>query len=181
MRLLLSVVSICIKSSIECNLHEGPAEERDKDHGQPRGHLREAPCRVSERNGKTVLLEQAVEGVEKTLVRRNGIDLVVDDELLERLGGGRGAVQGLVAELGDGRRLVGQRLGDAELDQGGRADGPRVAEDVLLLAVDEAELGRRGLRGDERNGGLRLSVTSYMPGLVGRHTFHAFSAGPQKP
>lgn len=45
--------------------------------------------------------------MEEALVRRNGVDLVVDDKLLEGLGGGRGAVQGLVAELRNGRRLIG--------------------------------------------------------------------------
>jgi hypothetical protein len=123
-------------------LHECPAEERDKDHRQPRRHLGEAPGSVSERNGQAILLQQAVEGVEDTLVRRNGIELVVDNELLEGLGGGGGAVQRLVAELRDGRRLVGQRLGNAELEQRGRANRPRVAEDVLLFAVDKGELGR---------------------------------------
>lgn len=96
--------------------------------------------------------------MERTLVRRDGIDLLVNNKLLEGLGGGRGAVQGLVAELRNGRRLVGQRLGDTELDQRGRAKGPRITEDVLLLAVEEAKLGRGGLGGDDRNGGLLLSV-----------------------
>lgn len=108
-------------------LHESPAEERDKNHGQPGRHLRKSPGSVSEGNGKAVLLKQAVEGVERALIRSNIVDLVVDNKLLEGLGGGRGSVQGLVAELRYGRRLVGQRLGDGELDQRRRAKGPRVA------------------------------------------------------
>lgn len=139
-------------------LHEGPAEKRDQDHRQPRRHLSHAPSSVSKGNGQVVLLEETVEWVENALVGRNLVNLVVDDKLLEGLGGGRGAVQGLVAELRNGRRLVGQGLGDAELDQRRRADGPRVAEDVLLLAVEETKLRRRGLRGDDRGGCLMGSV-----------------------
>ena len=151
-------VSTVTNSVVVMCLHEGPAKERDQDHRQPGRHLRESPGSVSERNSKAVLLKRAVEGVEDTLIRRNLVNLVVDNKLLERLGGGRGAVQGLVAELGNGRRLVSQRLGDAELDQRRCADRPRVAEDVLPLAVDEAKLGRRGLGGDDRDGCLQLST-----------------------
>ena len=122
-------------------LHKGPAQERDKNHRQPGGHLRESPSSISERNSKTVLLEETVEGMEDAFVRRNGVNLVVNNKLLECLGGSRGTVQGLVAELRDGCRLIGQWLGNAELDQRGRTNGPRVAEDVLLFAIDEAKLG----------------------------------------
>lgn len=122
-------------------LHEGPAEEGDEDHGQPGGHLGEGPGDVSVRNGEAVLLQDTVEGVEGTLVRGNLVNFVLKYQLLEGLGGGRGAVQGLVAVLGNGRGLVSQRLGEVELDQRRRAETPRVAEDVLLLAVEEAKLG----------------------------------------
>jgi hypothetical protein len=136
------------------NLHEGPAEERNENHGQPGRHLGESPGNVGVGDGEAILLESAVEGVEDALVRKNLVKLVVNDKLLECLGGGRGAVQLLEANLRNGRRLVGQRLGNAQLDQRGRADRPRVAEDVLLLAIDEAKLGRRGLGGDDGDGGL---------------------------
>lgn len=175
-----SFVNIIVARDKASNLHESPAEERDQDHRQPGGHLGESPGQVSEGDGKAVLLEQAVEGVEGALVRSNVVDLVVENELLEGLGGGRGAVQRLVAELRDGRGLIGQRLGDGELDQRWRAKGPRVAEDVLLFAVKEAKLGRGGCGGNEGSGCLRLSATSTGKSFA-THTFHAFSAGPQKP
>lgn len=98
------------------NSHEGPAEERDEDHRQPRRHLGEAPGNVTKGNSQAILLHQTVKGVEETLIGRDLINLIVDDKLLEGLSGGRGAVQRLVAELGNGRRLISQRLGDAELD-----------------------------------------------------------------
>jgi hypothetical protein len=94
--------------------------------------------------------------VEDTLVRKNVVNLVINDKLLECLGGGRGAVQLLEANLRNGCRLVGQRLGNAKLDQRWRANRPRVAEDVLPLAIDEAKLGRRGLSGDDGDGCLWL-------------------------
>jgi hypothetical protein len=134
------------------SLHEGPAEEGDQDHGQPGGHLGESPGNVSVGNGEAVLLESAVEGVEDALIREDLVKLVVNDKLLECLGGSRGAVQLLEANLRNGRGLVGQRLGNAQLDQRWRADRPRVAEDILPLAIDEAKLGRRGLSGDDGNG-----------------------------
>ena len=133
-------------------LHEGPAEERDEDHGQPGRHLGESPGNVGVGDGEAVLLESAVEGVEDTLIREDLVKLVVKDKLLECLGGGGGAVQLLEADLRDGRRLVGQRLGNAQLDQRWRANRPRVAEDVLPLAIDEAKLGRRGHSGDDGGG-----------------------------
>ena len=151
-------VSITFTASTGHFLHESPAEERDKNHRQPGGHLRESPSSIAKRNSKTVLLEETVEGVEDALVRRNGVNLFVNNKFLERLGGSRGAVQGLVAELRDGCRLISQWLGDAELDQRRCADRPRVAENVLLFAIDKAKLGRGGLRGNDRYGGLILSA-----------------------
>jgi hypothetical protein len=129
--------------------HERPAKEGDDNHGHPRRHLGEAPCNVSVRNGQVVLLERTVEGVEDALIRLNLLDLVVDDKVLERLDGGGGLVQRLVANGGDGRRLVRHRLGDLEVVQRRRADGPRVAEDVLSFAVEVGELGRIWLCGEE--------------------------------
>jgi hypothetical protein len=157
-------------------LHEGPAEEGDEDHGQPRGHLGEGPGDVSVRNGEAVLLHDAVEGVEGTLVRGNLVNLVLKNKLLEGLGGGRGAVQGLVAVLGDGRGLISQRLGDVELDQRRRANAPRVAQDLLLLAVEVTKLGRRGPGGKDSCRGLvslehssmGLVANTYVPCLLSR-------------
>jgi hypothetical protein len=80
--------------------------------------------------------------MEDALIRLNLLDLVVDDKLLERLGGSGGLVQRPVANGGDGRRLVSHGLGDLEVVQRRRADGPRVAEDVLRFAVEVGELGR---------------------------------------
>lgn len=148
------------------DLHEGPAEKGNSDHRQPGRHLREAPSSVSVGNGQTVLLQRAIEGVEKTLVRSNLVNLVINKKFLESLGGGRGAVQRLVADLGNRRRLVSQRLGNAELDQRWRADRPRVAENVLPLTVDEAKFGRRRLGGDDRGGCLELLATRLAAGPV---------------
>jgi hypothetical protein len=130
--------------------HERPAEERDDNHGHPRRHLGEAPCSISVGDGQAVLLERTVEGVKDALIRFNLLDLVVDDKLLERLGGGSRLVQRLVANGGDGRRLVSHGLGDLEVVQRRRADGPRVAEDVLGFAVEVGELGRIWLRSEDR-------------------------------
>jgi hypothetical protein len=87
--------------------------------------------------------------VEDALIRLNLLDLVVDDKVLERLDGGGGLVQWLVANGGDGRRLVRHRLGDLEVVQRRCADGPRVAEDVFSFAVEVGELGRIWLCGED--------------------------------
>jgi hypothetical protein len=80
--------------------------------------------------------------VEHTLVRGNLLDPIVDNQRLVSLPSGAGAVQGVVADSGDRRRLIGQRLGDLEVVERRRANRPRVAEDVLLLAIKVGELGR---------------------------------------
>ena len=129
--------------------HEGSADERDEDHGQPRRHLGEAPEDVGERESEAVLLNLTVEWVPVALIRGNLLVLAVDEQLLERLGGGGSAVQGQETSGGGGSRLVGQRLGDLEVVERRRADRPRVAEELLLIAVDDGELGRVGLGGQE--------------------------------
>lgn len=125
-------------------LHERSAKERDGNHRHPRGHLRQSPADVTKGNSQLVLLQQAIERVENTLIRLNLLNLVVYNKLLDRLGRSRRAVKRHVADCGDGRRLVGQRLGDLEVVERRGANRPRVAEDALNLAVDEAELWRIG-------------------------------------
>lgn len=105
-------------------LHERSGQEGDDNHRHPRGHLGESPCNICVGKSQVVLLERTVEGMEDSLVWLNLLNLVVDDELLDGLGGGRRAVQGLVADSGNWRRLVGKRLGDLEVVDRGRADGP---------------------------------------------------------
>lgn len=87
-------------------------------------------------------MKLAVEWVEETLIGCNLLDLIVENQCLEGLSRGAGAVQGLVSDDWDRRRLVSQRLGDGEIIQRRRANGPRVAEDVILLAVKISELRR---------------------------------------
>lgn len=124
------------------NLHERPAEERDQDHWQPRWHLGEAPGDIGVRNSQVELLKLAVERVEEALVGRNLLDLVVDNQRLQSLSRGAGAVQGLISDDWDRRRLVSQRLGDGKVVERRRANRPRVAENVLGFAVKVSELGR---------------------------------------
>ena len=87
--------------------------------------------------------------MEGTLVWGDLLNLVVNDELLEGLGGGAGAVQGLVANDGDGRRLVSHRLGDLEVVERWCADRPCVAEERLGFAIKVRKLGRIRLRGHD--------------------------------
>lgn len=93
--------------------------------------------------------------MEGSLVRFYLLNLIVDNKGLERLGGGGGTVQGLVADDWDGRRLVRQRLGDRERVQRRGSDAPRVAKDVFSLAVKVRELGRVGLGSEDGEGRLR--------------------------
>lgn len=80
--------------------------------------------------------------MEDALVGSDLLDLVVDNQLLQCLRGSAGAVQGLISHNRDRRRLISQRLGDGEVVDRRRADGPRVAENVLLLAIEVGKLGR---------------------------------------
>ena len=134
------------------NLHEGPAHERDNNHRQPGWHLGESPEEVSERDSQAVLLKGSIERVPVALVRRSLLVLVVDEEGLEGLGRGRSAVQGKEADGSSRSGLVGQGLGDLEVVQRRRADGPRVAEDLFLVAIDHGELGRVWLGSQKREG-----------------------------
>lgn len=84
------------------------------------------------------------------LVRGSLLVLSVHEELLKGLGGSGSAVQGQETNGGRGSRLVGQGLGNLEVVERRRTDGPRVAEKLLLIAVDDGELGRVGLSGQER-------------------------------
>ena len=118
--------------------------------------------------------------MENALVGSDLLNLIVDNQLLQSLRGGAGAVQGLVSHNRDRRRLVSQGLGDGEVVDRRRADGPRVAEDVFLLAVEVGEFGRVRLG---RQDGKRCLVScqytrkerrgsfTYVPGLgrVGAH------------
>jgi hypothetical protein len=98
--------------------------------------------------------------VEDTLIRLDLLDLVIENQVLDGLRGGRGAVKGLVAHSRNRRGLVSQRLRDLEIVERRRADGPRIAKDVVNLAVEVGELGRVRLRSKQRETRLWLSVCS---------------------
>jgi hypothetical protein len=145
-------------SRVSCsNSHKRPADERDQDHRQPGRHLGKSPEDPRDRDSQVVLLKRSVEGVEDALVRRRVLELTVNNELLDGLGGGRCAVQGEEARSGGRSGLVGQRLGDGKVVDGWRADGPRVAENWFIIAVENGELGSVGLRGKEGKGSLVAS------------------------
>ena len=114
-------------------------------------------------------------------VRLNLLNLVVDDELFDRLGGGRSAVQWQVARSGYGRRLVSQGLGNLEVVQRRRADRPRVAEDTLGFAVKVRELGRVRHGGNEGKRCLGQGQRSALSCVNAIRTFHAVVTFPHKP
>jgi hypothetical protein len=64
----------------------------------------------------------------------------IDNELFEGLGGSRGAVQVNVTSSWRWRGLVCQRLRYIEVVNRRRTDGPRVAQDGLLITVENREL-----------------------------------------
>jgi hypothetical protein len=174
-----------LSESVRCylplqNLHKRPAKERDRNHRQPRGHLSEAPGNVGIRDSQTELLKFAVERVEDALVGRDFLNLVADNEVLEGLRRGAGAVQGLVADGRNRRRLVREGLGNGEVVERRRADRPRVAEDALHLTVEVGKLGR--IRLGRQNGERGLSHVS-TDEKGGRHapTFQALVALPHSP
>lgn len=128
------------------NLHERSAEQRDEDHRHPGRHLRESPQNVSQRNSKTKLGDLAVEWMPEALIRLSLLIFLINDKLLESIGGSRGAVQLDVANSGSGRRLISQRLGNAEVVDRRRADRPGVAKNRLIITVHNSEFWRVGLR-----------------------------------
>lgn len=96
-------------------------------------------------------------------------------------GGGACAVQRLVANGRNGRRLVGHGLGNLEVVERWCADGPCVAENGLGFAVKVRELGRIGLCGHD--GERSLSRCQCMPSTCSpaTRTFHALVAFPHRP
>lgn len=165
------------------DLHERPADKRDDDHGQPRRHLGETIGEVAVRDSEVVLLHGAIEGVEVAPVRLNLSNLIVDNELLDRLRSSGSAVQCLVASDRDRRRLVGERLRDLEEVQRRRVNGPRVAQNTLGFAVQVRELGRVGHGCDQGGRGLEgcISVAFLEAACCGVRTFQALVALPQRP
>ena len=132
------------------HLHDVPADKADTDHESPARDLGEAPNSVTDGDVQAVLGERAVEGVEDALV---GLGLLV--RLLKvdggDLGGGDcGAVDVDGADGRGGRALVEKRLGKLQVEDTGRADGPGVAEDTVLVAVQVCEVGR--VRGGREEG-----------------------------
>lgn len=97
-----------------------------------------------------VLLQPAAERVPCTLIRCALLILSVKDKFLEGIHGGGGAVQRNKANGGRRSGLVSQRLGNLEVVERWRPNGPRVAEDSFLIAVNDGEFRRVGSRGEER-------------------------------
>lgn len=122
------------------NLHEGPAEHGDGNHGQPARHLGETPDNVGDGDGKAVLLERAIEGVENALVRLGVLVSLLDVNLGDVGSGGVDPVQVDEADSRSGLGLIGKRSRDKHVKDRGRTSGPTVAEDGLSLAVDLTEV-----------------------------------------
>lgn len=130
-------------------VHDVAADERDADHESPAGDLGEAPDGVAYRNVEAVLSERAIEGVEEALV---GFGLLVG--LVEvdsgNLGGRDGsAVERQNADSGSRSALVGERLGELNVQNARRANTPGAAEDTVLLAVQVGKVGRVGGGGEQ--------------------------------
>lgn len=83
--------------------------------------------------------------MESALISFRLLNFLVEDKGLEGLGGGRCAVQRRIADGGRGSGLIGQWLRDLEIVQRWRTNGPRIAENGLVIAVKDGELGRVGL------------------------------------
>lgn len=82
------------------------------------------------------------------------LNLVINDERLEGLGRGRGAIQRPVTDGRDRCGLIRQGLGDLKVVERGRANRPRVAENALGFTVQIGEFGRIWFCGEDRERGL---------------------------
>lgn len=80
--------------------------------------------------------------MEETLIRHDLFKVVVQYQLLESVHSGGSAVQRLVTDCSGRGGLIGQGLWDLEVVQRWGTDGPRVAEERLSIAINDAELGR---------------------------------------
>lgn len=116
-------------------LHHASAEERNDEHEEPAGDERESPGEVAKGNSETQLGTLAVVGVEPGLV--DGQAGVVALESQEVLGGGGGQVDPLFVNVD--LRGRGEHIEDPKA---ARAGGPAVAENGLVIAVEQAYVRR---------------------------------------
>lgn len=122
--------------------HHRPAEKGNKKHHGPRGDDAKVVKRVGNGDREVVLGKGAVKGVEDTLDKVHAGRLLALRPLLvkrvEKVGRGDGGeVQALPVDVDGGG--LGKHVKDPE---GRGAGGPDVAEDGLLFAVEDGEVGR---------------------------------------
>lgn len=150
------------KQTARVDLHHGTAEETDADHEQPAGNSAEAPDDVSQRDIELVLGEQAVNGVERTLVRRNLLIGLLGVNLVDSLGSDGGRVEVDGAE-GSESALLASRLflGDLVVLHGWGAGGPGGAQNLVGFAVQVSEVRGGGVSREEEDGFLVIMVRSH--------------------
>lgn len=128
--------------------HHGAADERDANHKQPAGDDVKDPGDVSKGHRESELSGLAVERVEPGVEELSTVAIVLDSD--DIVGGDGAHVEALLVDVNGGG--LGQHLKDPDIACAG---GPAVAEDGLVLAIDEAHVGGRG---EESESGCRLVV-----------------------
>lgn len=120
--------------------HHRAADHGDNEHESPVGNEAESPEDVADGNRKAELGNLAVEGMEPRVEELEGL-LAVGVESDEVVDSGARHVEASLVDV-NGSRL-GQHLKGPD---GADASGPRVAEDALVLAVENSHM--RCLGGD---------------------------------
>lgn len=144
------------------SLHESSAEHGDGNHWQPRWHLCKSPHNIANRDVGSSSSEETIKWMPDALIRCSvrvlGFGVQFNNIASCRIY----LVQWDKANSCSGLRLVGQWLREQDVHYLRWANGPRVAEDLLSIAVDAGKLRRGSGCFQKRNGFLSqlLAVSS---------------------
>lgn len=134
-------------------LHNGTAEETDRNHEGPAGDGADRPDEVAKGNVQLVLGEPAVGGVQSALVGLDLLEVLLGVNLVQLLGGNGGGVHvNDVERSGETLLTLGLSLWHLEVEDGGSASGPGRAKDALFLTVQQTKV-RGGWVGREEEDG----------------------------
>lgn len=125
------------------DLHHSAAKHGDTNHESPAGDGVHDPQDITHSGGEAVLGQLSVVRVEEPVMQLSVGPVAILVQLDEVVRGHGGHVEALGVDVDRGRG--GQDLEDPEGAGGG---GPGVAEDGLVVAVDQGGMGAVGLKGE---------------------------------
>ena len=138
------------------HLHNGPTEEADGDHHEPRRNEIEAIDNGAQNNVEAILGKPAIHGMECTMMLVSLFPQLLGVNLVDVFSGHSGDVQALGVDRGLWLRLVGLCFhGELEVPDRRRASRPNRAHQVVFLTIEASKGWGGWVRGKERKGFLQ--------------------------